>query len=50
MAQMVENLPAVQDNQVQPLGWEDLPGKGNANPLYYSCLEISMERGGSGGL
>ena len=28
MAQMVENLPAVQDNQVQPLGWEDHLEKG----------------------
>ena len=50
MAQMVENLPAVQDNWVQPLGWKrESPGKGNGNPLYYSCLEISIERGALAG-
>ena len=24
MAQIVKNLPAMQETQVQPLGWEDL--------------------------
>ena len=30
MAQMVKNLPAVQETQVQFLGWEDLLKKGMA--------------------
>ena len=30
MAQMVKNLPAVQETQVQSLGWEDLLEKGMA--------------------
>ena len=30
MAQTVKNLPAVQETQVQPLGWEDLLEKGMA--------------------
>ena len=37
MAQMVKNLPAIQETQVQSLGWED--------PLQYSYLENSMDRG-----
>ena len=28
MAQVVKNLPAVQETQVQSLGWEDLEEKG----------------------
>ena len=44
VAQMVENLPAMQETQVQYLGWED-PGEGNGYPLQYSCLEDSMDRG-----
>ena len=42
---MVKNLPAVQEIQVQSLGREGSPGEGNGNPLQYSCLESSMERG-----
>ena len=45
VAQTVTNLPAVQETQVQSLGWEDSPGEGNGNPLQYSCLENSMDRG-----
>ena len=30
MAQMVKNLPAVQETWVQPLGWEDPLEKGMA--------------------
>ena len=30
MAQMVKNLPAMQETQVQPLVWEDRPEKGMA--------------------
>ena len=44
-AQTVKNPPAVQETQVQSLGWEDLTGKGNGNPLQYSCLENTMDRG-----
>ena len=40
MAQIVKNLPAMQET-----GWEDSPGEGNGNPVQYSCLENSMDRG-----
>ena len=43
VAQMVKNLPAIKDTQVQFLGWKD-PGIGNGNPLQYSCWENSMDR------
>ena len=36
MAQMVKNLPAVQETWVQSLGWEDSPGEGMA--IYSSNL------------
>ena len=42
---MVKNPPAMQETQVQTLGWEDSPGEGNDNPLQYSCLENPMVRG-----
>ena len=29
VAQMVKNLPAMQETQVQSLGWEDAHGEGN---------------------
>ena len=45
VAQMVKNLSAMKETQVQSLGQEDSPGEGNANPLQYSCLENSMDRG-----
>ena len=45
MAQTVKNLLAMQETQVQSLGREDSPGEGNENPLQYSCLEKSMDRG-----
>ena len=46
MAQLVKNLPAVQEAQVQLLGWEDPLEKGKAcvvvteKPIFYSvsCL------------
>ena len=44
MAQTVKNLLAIQETRVQSLGWED-PQRGNDNPLQYSCLENSMDRG-----
>ena len=39
VAQMVKNLPAVQETQVQS------PGERNDNPLQFSCLENSMDKG-----
>ena len=39
MAQMVKNLPVTQETQVRS------PGEGNGNPLQYSCLENSMDKG-----
>ena len=39
VAQMVKNLPAMQETQL----WS--PGEGNGNPLQYSCLENSMDGG-----
>ena len=45
VAQMVRNLPAMQETQVQSLGWEDLLEKGMATPLQYSCLENPIDRG-----
>ena len=44
VAQMVKNLPSMQETQVQPLGWED-PRGGHGNPLQYSCLENPMDGG-----
>ena len=43
MAQMVRNLPAMQETCVQSLGWEDSLEKGN--PLQCSSLENPMDRG-----
>ena len=43
--QIVKNLPAMQQTQVQSLGREDFPGEGNSNPLQYSYLENPMDRG-----
>ena len=40
VAQSVENLPAMQETQVQLLG--RFPGEGNSNPRQYSCLENPM--------
>jgi len=45
VAQMVKNLPAVQETWVQTLGQEDPLEKEMANPLQYSCLESPMDRG-----
>ena len=45
MAQMVKNQPAnaVDSGLIPGLGKD--PGEGNGNPLQYSCLENSMNRG-----
>ena len=42
---MVKNSPAKQEMQVQSLGREDLLKQEMGNPLQYSCLENSMDRG-----
>ena len=43
---MVKNLPA-REMWVQSLVQEDPLGGGKSNPLQYSCLENSMNRGAS---
>ena len=45
VAQMVKNLPAMQETQVHTLDQEYSPGERNGNPLQYSCLENPMDRG-----
>ena len=43
LAQLVKNLPAMQETWVLSPGWEGLiPGGGNDSPLQYSGLENSM--------
>ena len=44
MAQMVKNLPTIQEIS----GLERSPGEETDNPLQYSCLENSMDRGAWG--
>ena len=44
VAQMVKNLPAMQETLGQSVDWKDPLEKGMA-PLQYSCLENSMDRG-----
>ena len=44
---MVKNLPANEDDvkdSGSTSGSGNSPGKGNGNPLQYSCLENPMER------
>ena len=45
MVQMINNLLAMQEIQVQSLGWGRSPGEGHGHPLQYSCLENPMDRG-----
>ena len=45
MAQAVKNLPAMGETRVRSLGWEDPLEEDMANPLQYSCLENSVDRG-----
>ena len=46
VVQMVKNLPAMQETQVQSLGQEDPLEKGmTTHPLQYSCLENPRDRG-----
>ena len=42
---VVKNLPASEGDTSSTPGSEKSPGKGNGNPLQYSCLENSMDRG-----
>ena len=42
IAQLVKNLPAIQETWVQSLGWKDPLEKGKATQLQYSDLENSM--------
>ena len=42
---MVKNLPAMQENWVRSLGWEDSLEEGMATPLQYCCLENPIDRG-----
>ena len=44
VAQAVKYLPAMQGKQVQSLVVRS-PREGNGNPLQYSCLENSIDRG-----
>ena len=43
MAQLVKNLPAMQETWVQSLGWEDPLEKGMATYSLYSGLENYMD-------
>ena len=39
MAQIVKNLPAMQETQIRPLGQEDPLEKENSNPLQYYAMD-----------
>ena len=45
VAQVVKNLPAMATDLGSASGLRRSPGEGNGNPLQYSCLENSMNRG-----
>ena len=45
VAQTVKNLPAMQETLGSIPGLGRFAGEGNDNPLLYSCLENSMDRG-----
>ena len=42
---VVKNLPAIAEDESLIPGLGRFPGAGNGNPLQYSCLENSMDRG-----
>ena len=44
VVQMIKNMPAVRETEVQSLGQEDLLEKGMATHSKFSCLENSMDR------
>ena len=43
VAQLVKNLPVIQESWVQSLGWEDSPGEEKGYPLHYSGLKNSKD-------
>ena len=43
IAQLVKNLPAMQETPVQLQDWEDSPGEGKGYPLQDSGLENSVD-------
>ena len=45
VAQLVKNVPANSGDAGSIPGSGRPPGEGNGNPLQYSCLENSMDRG-----
>ena len=45
VAQLVENMPMMRETLDSIPGLGRSPGEGNGNPLQYSCLENSMDRG-----
>ena len=45
LAQMVKNVPAMWESQVQSLGKKDSPGEGNGYLLEYSWLGNPMDGG-----
>ena len=44
-AQLVKNLPAMQETRGSIPGLGRSPGEGNGNPLQSSCLENPMDSG-----
>ena len=45
LSAMQETRAGMQETWAGSLGWEDSPGGGHGNPLQYSCLENSVDRG-----
>ena len=51
VAQMVKNLPEMQETWIQSLGWDDPLEKRKAtHPLQYSCLERALWTEEPGGI
>ena len=40
VAQLVKNMPAMQETWVRSLGWKDSPGEGKGYPLQYSWASL----------
>ena len=45
MAQMVRNLPTIQETQILNLGQQEFPGERCGWQLQYYCLENAMDKG-----
>ena len=43
VAQLVKNMPAVQETCIPSLGWEDSPGQGKGYSLQFSGLQNYMD-------